>query len=123
LLQEAHVFALPSVTEPNGKMEGLPVVLIESLASGVPTVATSLSGIPELVRPGETGQLVPEADAAALAAAIRWVRDHPDEARAQALAGRALVEREYDLARNVGALATIFQARHEARADVREATR
>ncbi len=50
--------------------EGLPVVLLEALAMGRPAVATQVSGIPEVIEPGETGWLVPAGDAAALAEAM-----------------------------------------------------
>ncbi len=109
LLQTAHAFVLPSVVTPSGKMEGLPVVLIEALATGLPTIATDISGIAELVRDGETGQLVPPGDPHTLAAAIRWVVEHQDLARARATVGRRLVEREYALETNVARLAGLFR--------------
>ncbi|MEL7239404.1 MAG: glycosyltransferase [Planctomycetota bacterium] len=57
--------------------EGLPVVLMESLAMGRPAVSTYIAGIPELIRPGETGWLVPAGNPAALAEAMREVLDMP----------------------------------------------
>ncbi|MFQ3631397.1 glycosyltransferase, partial [Roseiflexus sp.] len=69
-LQQVDVMALPSVVMPNGKMEGIPIALMEALAAEIPVVATAISGIPELVRDGETGLLVPERNAAALADAL-----------------------------------------------------
>jgi glycosyltransferase involved in cell wall biosynthesis/peptidoglycan/xylan/chitin deacetylase (PgdA/CDA1 family) len=62
--------------------EGLPVAVMEALAMGVPIVATAVGGIPELVRDGQEGLLVPSGDAAALAAAIARVVDD-DELRAR----------------------------------------
>lgn len=109
LLQEAHAFVLPSIITASGKKEGLPVVLIEALASGLPTIATDISGIPELIRPGETGQLVPPGDPAALAAAVRWVIENPGPAREQARRGRELVERDHRLETNVARLAALFE--------------
>jgi colanic acid/amylovoran biosynthesis glycosyltransferase len=109
LLQSAHAFVLPSVVTATGKMEGLPVVLIEALAAGLPTIATDISGIPELIRDGETGRLVPPGDPDALAEAIRWVLEHGEQARTWAQSGRRLVEREHDLAINVRRLAALFR--------------
>lgn len=67
LLQTAHLFVLPSIITESGKMEGLPVVLMEALAVGLPVISTNISGIPEIVKPGVTGQLVPPANPTALA--------------------------------------------------------
>lgn len=67
LLDEADVFLLPSVTGTDGDMEGIPVALMEAMAVGIPVVSTVHSGIPELIDAGESGWLVPENDATALA--------------------------------------------------------
>ncbi len=104
ILQETDVMALPSVTTGDGDMEGIPVALMEALASGVPVVASRLSGIPELVEDGVTGFLVPEGDAAALAAAIRSAHDDPGRAAAMAAAGRERVLDAYELTRNTDEL-------------------
>lgn len=69
-LAEADIFVLPSILAENGDMDGIPVSLMESMAAGVPTVSTSLSGIPELIENGKDGILVPPGDAAGLADAI-----------------------------------------------------
>ncbi|MEF2278512.1 glycosyltransferase [Deinococcus sp. YIM 134068] len=66
----ARVFCLPSVTARSGDTEGLPTVLLEALAMGVPTVTTRSAGNPEAVTDGETGLVVPERDAAGLAHAL-----------------------------------------------------
>ncbi len=110
LLAESHCYVQPSVVTPSGKMEGIPVALMEAMASGLPVVATEISGIPELVRPEETGWLVPEKDAGALADALEWVYWHPAEAARRAEAGRALVWREFTLQKNVDDLTTLFAA-------------
>jgi colanic acid/amylovoran biosynthesis glycosyltransferase len=110
LLQTAHLFVLPSIKTPSGKMEGLPVVLMEALAVGLPTIATEISGIPEIIRPGETGQLVPPADPAALADAIAKVIADPARAREAGRRGRRLVEAEFSLEQNVQALRQLFEA-------------
>lgn len=67
LLDEADVFLLPSITGADGDMEGIPVALMEAMAVGIPVVSTVHSGIPELIDAGQSGWLVPENDAEALA--------------------------------------------------------
>ena len=95
MLDEADLFVLPSKVSSTGQMEGLPVSLIEALAVGLIAVSTNLSGIPELIREGETGYLAEPGDAESLAAALTraMTGDQVDPAR-----GRALVEAEFDLA-------------------------
>jgi glycosyltransferase involved in cell wall biosynthesis/predicted ATP-grasp superfamily ATP-dependent carboligase len=107
---ESDIFVLPSVTTADGKMEGIPVAVMEALALGVPCVATDVSGVSELVRPGQTGLLVPERDAAALAAAIAGLAADPVKARRLGAAGRDHVARQFDLATNVTHLRRLLAA-------------
>jgi glycosyltransferase involved in cell wall biosynthesis len=108
VLAEATAMVLPSVTSRDGQMEGIPVALMEAMAAGVPVVATRLSGIPELVRDGESGLLVPERDAAALAAALERLAGDPALAARLADGGRRAVREGFDRARNVATLAALF---------------
>jgi glycosyltransferase involved in cell wall biosynthesis len=88
ILASLDVFAFPSL------FEGLCLAVIEAQAAGVPVVATAVGGIKETVVDGETGLLVPLRDPQALAAAIRRLLDHPDEAtRLAAEARRRALER------------------------------
>jgi colanic acid/amylovoran biosynthesis glycosyltransferase len=108
-LRRADVVVAPSVPTADGRREGIPVALMEALASGVPVVASRLSGIPELVVDGETGLLAPPGDVAALAAAVRRLYGDPALRRSLGTAGRAAVERDFDLKRNAAILAQRFQ--------------
>ena len=108
-LNAADAFVLPSVVTPSGKMEGLPVSLVEALAVGVPAISTSISGIPEIVVPGETGLLVPPAEPERLAEAIEQVILDPAGARERAAKGRRLVEAEFSLDRSARELAERFR--------------
>lgn len=103
-LVECDVFVLPSVLAPGGMMEGIPVALMEALASGRPAVASRLSGIPELVVDRQTGLTVPPGDAPALAAALLEL--HRDEALRARLseAGPRRVAEDFDLHDNVAQL-------------------
>ena len=111
LLQDANCYAQPSVITPSGKMEGIPVALMEAMSSRLPVVASNISGIPELVRPSETGYLVNPADANSLADALEHVYCHPDEATKIADAGCELVRDEFEIHRNVAQLAGLLSGK------------
>ncbi|MDX6718155.1 MAG: colanic acid/amylovoran biosynthesis glycosyltransferase [Solirubrobacteraceae bacterium] len=110
LLDRADLFVLASVVERSGFMEGIPVALMEALATGVPVVATRLSGVPELVRDGDTGLLAEPGEAASLRAALERAIGDPDGARRRATAGRALVEREFDARAGAARIAELIRA-------------
>lgn len=68
--RKAHVFVLPCIVGSDGNRDGLPVSIVEALASGLPVVSTPVTGIPEVLSHERNGLLVPSADAGALADAI-----------------------------------------------------
>ncbi len=105
LYASADAFVLPSFAE------GVPGVLMEAMAMEIPCVATYVGGVPELIRPEVEGILVPASDARALAEAIERLIDDPQLRRRLGLAGRVRVTRDYDLDRNVGRLAQVFDRR------------
>ncbi|MGH3035471.1 MAG: glycosyltransferase, partial [Gaiellaceae bacterium] len=109
LLSRAHVLVSPSVPTAEGKREGIPVVLMEAMASGVPVVASGISGIPELVADGESGLLVPPRDPRALAAALRRLHDDRALRERLALAGRKKVVREFDVRKSAAELVGRFR--------------
>jgi colanic acid/amylovoran biosynthesis glycosyltransferase len=95
-LDDAHALLQPSVTAGSGDQEGIPNVLKEAMASGLPVVSTRHSGIPELVEHDVSGFLVPERDVDALVDRIAYLADHPGRWPEMGRAGRKKVEREYD---------------------------
>ncbi len=107
-LAGAGVFVLPSVRLPSGRMEGIPVALMEAMAGGVPVVATRLSGIPELVEDRVTGLLAEPADPRGLAAAMARVLDDDGLAGALALGARERVVRSFSLTREADRLGDLF---------------
>ena len=109
IVADADVAVMSSVVLPDGRRDGIPVALIEAMAVGTPVVATAVSGIPELVRNGETGLLVEPEDAKALATGIRSVLEHPDEAADRVRAARALVEGDYDIHGSGASMNEIFE--------------
>ena len=100
------LFVLPSIVADDGQMEGIPVSLMESLAAGVPTISTRVSGIPELVVDGETGFVVEPEQPDALVEAVRRVLDDYANAAELARNGSRLVESEFELSENVRRLAS-----------------
>ncbi len=109
LLPTVDCYVQPSIITSSGKMEGIPVALMEALACELPVIATQISGIPELVQPGETGYLVPQQDVAALADAIQYVYEHPEQSAALGWAGRSLVLNQFEISKNVQQLADLLQ--------------
>lgn len=115
LLADSDVMVLPSVTTADRRQEGIPVALMEAMATGLPVISTRVSGIPELIEHGRSGLLAPERDAAALANALQLVAASPDVAAHLGREGRAKVLREFDLRANTAALAGHFRRVREAR--------
>jgi colanic acid/amylovoran biosynthesis glycosyltransferase len=92
----AHVLVLPCVVGRDGNRDGLPVSIVEALACGLPVISTDVTGIPEAVRDGYNGLIVPSGDVAALTAAMeRVMRDRALLARL-ASSARSSVEAEFD---------------------------
>lgn len=106
---EADIFALPCVVAANNDRDGLPVVLMEAMAMKIPTVSTSLIGIPELIQHNITGLLVPPHDSEALARTIASLLE--DERLRERLGeeGRRKVEREFDVRKSAEQLVRLFE--------------
>jgi colanic acid/amylovoran biosynthesis glycosyltransferase len=109
-LRRAHVLVAPSVPTKEGKREGIPVVLMEAMSSGLPVVASDLSGIPELVVHEVAGLLTPPGDAPAIAAALERLHADPALRARLGAQGRARVEEEFDVERSVDHLLQRFPA-------------
>jgi colanic acid/amylovoran biosynthesis glycosyltransferase len=98
LMSKHHVLVAPSTTDRNGDMEGIPVTLMEAMATGMPVVSTWHSGIPELVQNGISGLLVDERDVDGLADAIQRLADQAGDWEEMGRAARERIARDYDLA-------------------------
>jgi glycosyltransferase involved in cell wall biosynthesis len=108
MMAGADIMVLPSVPTRSGKREGIPVVLMEAMASELPVVSSELSGIPELVDNGYTGLLAPPRDIGALADALQKLL-HNSEMRSQmGRLGREKVLREFNLQRSAQKLSDLF---------------
>ncbi|ACV62495.1 glycosyl transferase group 1 [Desulfofarcimen acetoxidans DSM 771] len=89
LLAALDVFVMPSVTE------GLSIAILEAMASSLPVVASRVGGIPEIVREGVTGILVPSRDEKALAKAVSELLNNEEKASSMGMAARQQVELNY----------------------------
>ncbi len=116
LYREADLFVAPSEIAADGDRDGIPNVLLEAMATALPVVTTPVSGIPEVVRDGENGLLVPPADAAALAAAIERLAGSAALRERLGAAARRAVIAQFGEARNLAQLVELLQAWTGARA-------
>jgi glycosyltransferase involved in cell wall biosynthesis len=111
--RRAECVVLPSVyRDRHGHETRVPELLgqtlLEGMACGTPAVCTSVASLPEVVDHGVTGIVVPPNDPAALGAAIRWLRDHPQDAVAMGAAGRARVLDRFTWDRVVGQCLAVY---------------
>ncbi len=104
-MAEADVVVLTSIQTRQGNREGIPVVLMEAMASARPVVASDLSGIPELVQHEKTGLLVPPGEPTAIADALQRLATDPDLNHTLGTAGRQRVVQHFNLKENVRELA------------------
>ncbi len=95
-LSTSDVFVLPSVTAPSGDVEGIPVVLMEAMGTGLLACSTYHSGIPELIEHQKTGLLSAEKDVKQLAANMLWVVQNPEQCKMLTQNARAYVEQEFN---------------------------
>jgi glycosyltransferase involved in cell wall biosynthesis len=109
-IQAAAVLAAPCVVADDGDRDGLPNVIQEALALGTPVISTDVTGIPEVVRDGERGLLVPQRDSSALADALeRLLADAGLRVRLAEQA-RRFMESEFDIHRNTARRRAMFRA-------------
>ena len=99
--RQADMFVLACEVQKNGDRDGIPNVLVEAMAIGLPVISTAISGIPELIEHGVSGCLVTEKDPDALAARIRVLLHQPQMAERFGKAGRARIVASFDSKKNV----------------------
>lgn len=110
LLQQSCIFALPSQVAADGGRDGIPVALMEAMASGPAVVSCRTSGIPELIHDGEHGLLVPERDPAALARALQTLLDDAGLRQRLSAAARQRVELQFDARQEARKLHALMSA-------------
>ena len=107
--RKATLFALACEVQSDGDRDGIPNVLVEAMAMGIPCVSTSISGIPELIDHGVNGLLVPEKNADALAEALIYLLDHPEKIRELSLAARQKVEQAFCSRTNIHRIGRLLE--------------
>ncbi|MFQ5641308.1 MAG: glycosyltransferase family 4 protein [bacterium] len=106
---EAALFALPCQISENGDRDGIPNVLVEAMATGLPVVATRVSGISEVIDPLDNGFLVPPKNPWALAEALKEVLLKPEDYRYLGINGKKTVRQNFRLTSNVARLKNLFE--------------
>ena len=109
LYGQANVFALSPRVMEDGDRDGIPNVLAEAMAAGLPVVSTCVSGIPELVENGRTGLLVGPKDPAALADAVERLLRDPKKGQRLAVAARRKMENSFECWETAKAVQTLLQ--------------
>ena len=107
---KADIFVMPCIVDSDNDMDGIPVTLMEAMAMEIPTVSTSISGIPELVEHMKTGILVLPKNEVSLANAISTLIEKDDLARILGKAGRSKVKSEFEIQKNIDSLINIFES-------------
>jgi len=108
LMKEAAVLVLPCVVSASRDQDGLPNVLMEALALGLPAVSTTLSGIPEIIEHDKTGLLVPPGDSITLAATIELILGDSYLRERLAREGLKKVRESFDIRKNAKTLRNRF---------------
>jgi len=109
LMYESHIFLAPSVTASDGDQEGIPVVLMEAMATGLPVISTVHSGIPELINNEINGFLVPERDVNILAEKIVQIIKRPEIIEVLSVEGRKKIESDFNVKKQNNKLMEIFR--------------
>jgi glycosyltransferase involved in cell wall biosynthesis len=106
------ILAASQVVILTSRWEGLPVTLLEAMASRKPIVATAIGGTPEIVRDGENGFLSPAGDVEAIARSIRRLLENPDLAAAMGECGKKQLSADYEVTETVRRLENLYEELH-----------
>lgn len=105
----SDLFVLPAVFDPKGNVDGCPIVILEAMACGKPVVSSDISGIPIVVKDGETGLLVSEKNVQALATAIISLLENPEKREQFGRAGKLRIQQELTWTKTIEQFIKIYQ--------------
>jgi colanic acid/amylovoran biosynthesis glycosyltransferase len=105
----AQISCVPSVVAPSGDAEGLPLVVLEAMAMGLPVISFAPGGVTDAILDGETGLLALERDEEALADHLDRALGDPELCRRMGDAGRARVREHFDLRKQTAKLEEIYK--------------
>jgi colanic acid/amylovoran biosynthesis glycosyltransferase len=109
LIKDSDLFMAPSVKSQDGDIEGIPVVIMEAMARGLPILSTRHAGIPELVEDGKSGYLVPERNSDELAEKLAYLVQHQDLWPKMGREGRDFIKRHHDIEKLNDQMVQMFQ--------------
>ncbi len=115
LVQSAAAFTLPCIVADDGDRDGLPNVIFEAMALGTPVVSTDVTGIPEILKDNETGLMVRQRDASALASALDQLLYDVDLRVKLCRNARRLIDHDFDADRNAARRRLLFSGHRENR--------
>ena len=105
----SDLFVLPAVFDPKGNVDGCPIVILEAMACGKPVVSSNISGIPIVVKDGETGILVDEKNVNGLATAIISLLENPKKREQFGRAAQQRIQQELTWTKTVEQFISIYQ--------------
>jgi glycosyltransferase involved in cell wall biosynthesis len=108
-LAKTDIFVLPCIKDKSGDLDGIPVALMEAMAMQIPTVSTTVSGIPELIKHGQNGLLTPPNDAVALADVVQQLKDNGELRQQLGRTGRETVINEFNIFKSAEQMAALFE--------------
>ena len=109
-IRQARLLAAPCVHAENNDRDGLPTILLEAMALGTPCISTPVTGIPEVLLRGETGLMVAERDAQALAGACERLLADQQLCSELTRNGRRLIEDRFDIDKNTAEIRALFSS-------------
>jgi glycosyltransferase involved in cell wall biosynthesis len=109
LLRKADASALPCIWDKSGDLDGIPVSLMETMAMEIPSVSTTVSGIPELIDHEHNGLLVSPGDPVALANALERLKSDPELRHRLGKAGRETVIHEFNISKAAEQMSALFE--------------